>query len=179
MKKADIKKLSLGFIILSFVIFFIMKINVSDETKAILISILSVIYGFIKDFIDSFQNQKYNKKNFMAEFFRELYFEKIVTDIPSLLLKYTTANGSEKSNVLAELDILIVELLDSSMFYKYHDDKFYIKIREAIINIQDNIFQVRESITKNLYRIEVTDQKLNENISNLYDIMIEYYIDGK
>lgn len=179
MKKTDIKKMFFGFIILSFIIFFIMKINVPDETKAILISILSVIYGFAKDFIDSYKNQKYNKKNFMAEFFRELYFKKIVTDIPSLLLKYTTANDGQKSNVLAELDILIVELLDSSMFYKYHDDKFYVKIKEAVINIQDNIFQVRESIANNLYRIEVTDQKLNENFSNLYDIMIEYYIDGR
>lgn len=176
MKKTDVKRLFISFIILLSLIILIMKINVQNDTKAILISIISILYGFIKDFIDSFHQKKHNRKSFMADFFKEIYFKKIVSDIPSVLSKYTTVNVAKKSDILSHLESLIIDIMDSSMFYKYHDIEFYEKIKNVVINVQDDIFKVKENISNNNYRIGITDRNLNKNISELYDIMLEYYL---
>lgn len=142
------------------------------EICALFISLAAFIYSFITHNDNKKITKKTTEKTLNKEFFEKIYFEYMIEKLPDALYKLESKSGNAKQEC-DYMDDLILELLNKSIFYKYFDEPFYNKIKNTIIELEDELFKAYESRSDTIFRehrdeaIKLT-RKLYENLRTYY-----------
>lgn len=147
------------------------KLGILISFVALILSIVSLVYSWI---IDK-RRDEFNKKTIMSEFFKTQYFAILTSELPEQMNKFKEGNKDMKLNILLEIEDIVIKILDNSTFYKYYENEFYQELKEIIIKNQDITAEIGNSLARDSYRIDLNEKKFEENISTLYDAMMEYY----
>ncbi len=146
------------------------------EYIAILISIIALCYTVYTNIKTNKFMKKVEKEQIMSVFFMKLYFETLTIELPELINSfYQQTDIIGKKEVVEKIDVELINLLDKSLFYKYNDNKFYLKLVKIISESQDLVFQTLDTLDRGVYREAIVAEKWDSSISNLYTTMTSYY----
>lgn len=139
------------------------------------LSVLALIISIGSSLFEYFWNQKINKTNLEAEFFKDIYSDYLMKKIPDArnVIHYN-------NNIVSDTDDLIEVLNDirqSSLFYKYKDRNFYNLLRKQLQELEDKLVSKTGQMSDDDYASFV--QEINSDIENIYDTIMKKYIGKK
>lgn len=139
------------------------------------LSVLALIFSIGSSLFEYFWNQKINKTNLEAEFFKDIYSDYLMKKIPDArnVIHYN-------DNIVSDTDDLIEVLNDirqSSLFYKYKDRNFYNLLCKQLQELEDKLVSKTGQMSDDDYASFV--QEINSDIENIYDTIMKKYIGKK
>lgn len=140
---------------------------------AIVLSALSIISSIICFIITFLQNKKINKINMNARIYSEIFDEFLIERIP----KARTYLRFE-SNKLVDSDQLsdtLADLLNTILYFRYADKKFYELLHSQIQDIEDFVLECGNKQFVQEEQGRVFDQ-IQEKLEKLYKIVNDNYI---
>lgn len=140
---------------------------------AIVLSALSIISSIICFIITFLQNKKINKINMNARIYSEIFDEFLIERIP----KARTYLRFE-SNRLVDSDQLsdtLADLLNTILYFRYADKKFYELLHSQIQDIEDFVLECGNKKFVQEEQGRVFDQ-IQEKLEKLYKIVNDNYI---
>ena len=140
---------------------------------AIVLSALSIISSIICFIITFLQNKKINKINMNARIYSEIFDEFLIVRIP----KARTYLRFE-SNKLVDSDQLsdtLADLLNTILYFRYADKKFYELLHSQIQDIEDFVLECGNKQFVQEEQGRVFDQ-IQEKLEKLYKIVNDNYI---
>lgn len=140
---------------------------------AIVLSALSIISSIICFIITFLQNKKINKINMNARIYSEIFDEFLIERIP----KARTYLRFE-SNRLVDSDQLsdtLADLLNTILYFRYADKKFYELLHSKIQDIEDFVLECGNKKFVQEEQGRVFDQ-IQEKLEKLYKIVNDNYI---
>ena len=140
---------------------------------AIVLSALSIISLIICFIITFLQNKKINKINMNARIYSEIFDEFLIERIP----KARTYLRFE-SNKLVDSDQLsdtLADLLNTILYFRYADKKFYELLHSQIQDIEDFVLECGNKQFVQEEQGRVFDQ-IQEKLEKLYKIVNDNYI---
>ncbi len=133
---------------------------------AIIISILSVLFEYL-------WNQKINRTNLEADFFKDIYGDYLMHKIPEArnVIHYNNQIVSDTEDLIEVLN----DIRRASLFYKYKDKKFYKDLCGKLGILEDKLV---EKADKTLDNDDYSDfiQEINSYIEDIYNIIMNKYI---
>ncbi|MEG2984104.1 MAG: hypothetical protein RR835_05350 [Peptostreptococcaceae bacterium] len=142
------------------------------ELSALFVSIMALLYSFKTHNDNKKTTQTTTEKTLNKEFFEKIYFKYMIEKLPDSLYKLESKSGNAAQEC-DDMKDLILEILDKSIFYKYFDEAFYNKIKIAIINLEDELFEASTSRSDTIFR-EHRDRAINLT-KKLYEELRTYY----
>lgn len=115
------------------------------EVIAIVISICAFIVSVFVPIFEFLWNQKMNKHNLEAEYFRDMYGEIMYQKIPTAL-EYFHFDGNKISGTDSMLDVLR-EIRVRSLYFKVADETFFNKLKSAVQDLEDYIVKTPDEMT--------------------------------
>lgn len=142
------------------------------DVIALAVAICAFIVSIIVPVFEFIWNNRMNRKNLKAEYFRDVYGEILYQDIP-MALSYIHYNGTEVSGTENLCDILR-KIRFRSVYFKVVDVKFYNKLKDAVQELEDYVIQSPDTMSASQF---VTFYGIvNEKIEIVYKHMSEAYI---
>lgn len=142
------------------------------ELGALVVSIVALIFSFKTHSDNKRTTQRTTEKTLNKEFFEKIYFKYMIEKLPDSLYNLESKSGNAKQEC-DDMKEIILEILDKSIFYKYFDENFYNKIKMAIINLEDELFEASISRSDTIFR-EHRDNAINLT-KKLYEELRMYY----
>jgi len=135
---------------------------------AIIISICTVVFEYL-------WNLKINKTNLEADFFKDIYGDYLMKQIPEArnVIHYN-------NHIVSDVDTLIDVLNNirhSSLFYKYKDKEYYKLLTEKLHELEDKLVEKAGTMSDDDYADFI--QEINSDIECIYDIIMKKYIGKK
>ena len=136
---------------------------------AIGVSIATVIW-------QSYKDAKFNKINLNAEFFKQLFFDRLLKNIPKERDKLEfNANG--KLCGYKKFVNCFLKILSDSAYYKYKDKKYYEDLKECIWGLEDYVFDKANQQINSEEQKKVFDN-IDKKMSGIYKLMTDKYEKG-
>ena len=136
--------------------------NLSLDVVALIVSVVSVFASFILTKIELAHNDKTNSLNLENEYFRKVFTDFMVNNVPSARSAlYVTESGilSGKQALINELH----NIMKQSLYYKYADYEFYDKMCDKIQELEDFLVDGYNEIDSN----SITDM-IDSYIESIY-----------
>lgn len=140
---------------------------------AIIVSIISIAVSAICAFITHSQNKKLNRINIKAKYFSQVFDEYLICKIPQAR-KYLRFNENKLVDT-QELSDVLGELLNSSLYFRYDNNKFYKNIKGLIQEIDDYIMECGNHSYEQEEQAEVYST-LQEKLESLYKFINDNYV---
>lgn len=145
----------------------------SAELIAIIISLVSVICSFTIAVLQIVNSNKNNFTNLEAEFFKELYLEILMYDIPKGRA-YIHYNEKRISGVDQLIDA-ISEIRRRSLYFKSNHPKYYDELIKICQELEDMLVKTdKEFTSEDFYQFM---KSIENMIDNLYEHISKEYID--
>lgn len=135
---------------------------------AFLVSIAAPIFEFI-------WNNKMNRHNLKAEYFRNIYGEILYQEVP-MALNYIHYNGNEVSGTDKLCDVLR-NIRNRSVYFKVVDETFFNKLKSALQDLEDYLIQSPEKMSSSEFATFYA--VINSKIEIIYKYMSDTYIGKK
>lgn len=150
--------------------------NDESITLELILSILALVISIGSVGFEYFYNQKINRTNLEADFFKDIYGDFLMHKIPKArtVIHYN-------NQIISDTDDLIEALNDirrSSLFYNYQDPKFYKALSKHLQNLEDELVSKTGEILDNNEYLEFI-QEINSDIETIYGIIMNKYIGKK
>lgn len=139
------------------------------------LSILAIVISVSCAIFEYFWNQKINKTNLEADFFKEIYGDYLMTKIPKArqYIHYNDGNVSDTDDLIE----VINNMRHSSLFYKYKDNEYYKLLCKQLQHLEDILVSKTGSLSDDDY-VEFV-QEVNADIESIYKIIMKKYIGKK
>lgn len=149
--------------------------NEMTITFELILSVLAILISIGSVMFEYFWNQKINKTNLEADFFRDIYGEFLMKTIPEArnVIHYN-------NQIVSQTDDLITVLNDirrSSLFFKYNDKKYYQTLCQKLQLLEDKLVQKTGKMTDDDYAEFI--QEINADIEDIYNIIMKKYVGKK
>lgn len=139
---------------------------------ALVVAICAFVVSIVVPVFEFIWNNRMNKNNLKAEYFRDVYGEILYQDIP-MALSYIHYNGTEVTGTKSLCDVLR-KIRFRSVYFKVADADFYNKLIDSVQDLEDYIIQSPDTMSASqfctFYGI------VNEKIEIVYKHMSEAYI---
>lgn len=139
----------------------------------ITINIIISLIALILSFVTFKNNKKMSQKTLNKKFFDDIFSDYILYNIPKKIwdIDFDRKNIKEHCD---ELNSIINELIEKSMFYQYFEEDFYKKIIDVLVKIDEKLVQspTNKSSEKT---IEKFKKDLNNLVKDLYKELKNYY----
>lgn len=139
------------------------------------LSILAIIISIGSLFFEYFWNQKINRTNLEADFFKNIYGEYLMKEIPEAR-QFFHYNNHELSGTDDLIEVLN-KIRQSSLFYKYKDKDYYNVLCNKLQDLEDKLVKKTGKISDDDYADFI--QEVNNDIETIYDIIMKKYIGKK
>lgn len=144
-------------------------------TLELILSILAIIISIGSVLFEYFWNQRINITNLEAEFFKDIYSDYLMKQIPDArnVIHYN-------NNIVSDTDDLIEVLNNirhSSLFYKYKDKNFYSQLCKLLQKLEDKLVSKTGQMSDDDYASFI--QEINSDIESIYDTIMKKYIGKK
>lgn len=147
-----------------------------DISPELILSILAILISICAIFFEYFWNQKINKTNLEADFFRNIYGDFLMNKISKArnIIHYNNQKISDTQDLIDVLN----DIRHSSLFYKYKDKSFYNLLCERLRTLEDKLVSKTDKILDN---DDYSDfiQETNSDIETIYNIIMNKYIGKK
>lgn len=150
--------------------------NNETITLELVLSIFAIIISIISVVFEYFWNQKINKTNLEADFFKDIYGDFLMHEIPKArnVIHYNNQKVSDTDDLIEVLN----EIRRSSLFYQYQDHKFYIELCKQLQELENELVSKTDEVLSNNEYSEFI-QKINSDIETIYSIIMNKYIGKK
>lgn len=155
----------------------ISDISKSTVSLELLLSIIAILISIFSIFFEYVWNKKINRINLEADFFKEIYGDYLMKEIPNAR-NYFHYNNHILSDTGDLIDVLN-EIRRSSLFYKYKDKKFYIDLCVCLQGLEDELVGKEGKIFKDDDDYTEFISGINKDIEKLYSIIMNKYIGKK
>lgn len=139
-------------------------------------SLIALFVSFGTAIFEYFWNDKINRTNLESEFFKEIYGEYIMTEIPKArkMIRYNDKRISDTG----ELCDVLNGIRQSSLFYLYEDKKFYDELIGDLQELEDELVKREGQVLEDhQYADFVSD--LQKRIEKIYSIIMGKYTGKK
>lgn len=142
-------------------------------TLELILSILAIIISIISVVFEYFWNQKINRTNLEADFFKGIYGDFLMNKIPKArtVIHYNNQIISDTDDLIEVLN----EIRRSSLFYNYQDQKFYKRLCKHLQSLENELVSKTGEILSNNEYLEFI-QEINSDIEIIYNIIMNKYI---
>ncbi len=133
---------------------------------AIIISVVSAIFQWKRE-------SHFNKVNLEADYFKELYKEHLLKNLPKKRLLLHFKNG-----ILCDMDGLLDELnsiRQNSLYFYYVDAKFYMELKNVLQDLEDYLIECGNQVISDKENQEIVFQEIQEKLKKLYDVLMKRY----
>lgn len=142
------------------------------EVVALVVSICAFIVSIAVPIFEFIWNQKMNKQNLEAEYFREMYGEIMYQKIPAALA-YFHFDGHKISGTDMMLNVLR-EIRIRSLYFKVVDKPFFDKLKKSVQDLEDYIVQTPDEMET--AQFTTFYETVNQKIATIYLNMSNKYI---
>jgi len=141
----------------------------------LLLSIVAIIISIGSIFFEYFWNQKINRTNLEADFFKDIYGEYLMRRIPEArnVIHYNAQKVSDTDDLINVLN----DIRQASLFYKYKDKIYYKMLCEKLQGLEDTLVKRTGKMSDDDYAEFI--QEINTDIEAIYDIIMKKYIGKK
>lgn len=137
-----------------------------------LLSVIAIIISIGSIFFEYFWNQKINRTNLEADFFKDIYGVYLMKKIPEArrIIHYNNNNISDTDDLIRVLN----EIRQDSLFYKYKDKDYYKLLCKNLQGLEDKLVEKTGRMSDDDYAEFI--QEINTDIENIYDIIMRKYV---
>lgn len=149
--------------------------NEATVTLELVLSVLAIIISVGSVIFEYFWNQKINRTNLEADFFKDIYGEYLMKRIPEArnVIHYNNQIVSDTEDLINVLN----DIRQSSLFYKYKDKGYYKILCGKLQGLEDKLVQKTGEMSDDDYAEFI--QEMNADIEGIYDIIMKKYIGKK
>lgn len=120
--------------------------------------------------------KKLNRINLNAEYFKHLFFDKLLKEIPEERENlYFDSQGILKG--YGNFVDLFLSILNDSKYYKYMDKSYYDYLKEEIMDLEDYVYTVPNGSVEDALHQEIFNE-IDEKVQRVYDRMTDKYEKG-
>lgn len=147
--------------------------EISNEVVTNVVAIGAIIISIFTWAKTDRTTKKISEKEFNQRFFEEIFFKYIIDKFPRAVINLDEGNYNNKSGC-TEIETIVLELLEKASFYKFYDIGFYNRLSQILIEIDDNIVEMKDmKISEELY---LRKKNLVSTLAfKLYDLLRQYY----
>ena len=145
------------------------------DVIALVISICAFIVSVLVPIFEFLWNNKMNKHNLEAEYFREMYGEIIYQKIPKAL-EFFHFDGKKIYGTDNMLEVLR-EIRTRSLYFKVTDKMFFDELKRTVQDLEDYIVQTPDEMTT--VQFATFYATVNQKIEVIYARMSNKYIGNK
>lgn len=145
------------------------------DVIALVISICAFIVSVLVPIFEFLWNNKMNKHNLEAEYFREMYGEIMYQKIPKAI-EYFHFDGKKIYGTDNMLDVLR-EIRTRSLYFKVTDKLFFDELKRTVQDLEDYIVQTPDEMTT--VQFATFYATVNQKIEVIYARMSNKYIGNK
>ncbi len=142
------------------------------EIVALVISICAFLVSIVVPIFEFLWNQKMNRHNLEAEYFKDTYGEILYNNIPKAI-QYIHYDGKKVSGTDNIIDVLR-DIRVRSVYFKVADETFYKRIKGAVQDLEDFIITTDENMSSAQFASFYG--AINEKIEIIYKNMSDKYI---
>lgn len=144
-------------------------------TLELVLSVLAMIISVGSIIFEYFWNQKINRTNLEADFFKDIYGEYLMKRIPEArnVIHYNNQIVSDTDDLINVLN----DIRQASLFYKYKDKEYYKLLCNELQGLEDKLVQKTGKMADDDYAEFI--QEINTDIEGIYDIIMKKYIGKK
>lgn len=145
------------------------------DVIALVISICAFIVSVLVPIFEFLWNNKMNKHNLEAEYFREMYGEIMYQKIPKAL-EFFHFDGKKIYGTDNMLEVLR-EIRTRSLYFKVTDKMFFDELKRTVQDLEDYIVQTPDEMTT--VQFATFYATVNQKIEVIYARMSNKYIGNK
>ena len=162
-------------------IFYLLSSNVQPTsnqvsvTLELVLSVLAIMISVCSVIFEYFWNQKINRTNLEADFFKDIYGEYLMKKIPEArnVIHYNNQVVSDTDDLINVLN----DIRQSSLFFKYKDKEYYKTLCDNLQGLEDKLVKKTGKMNDDDYAEFI--QEINTDIEGIYDIIMKKYVGKK
>lgn len=149
--------------------------NEISVTLELILSVLAIIISIGSVISEYFWNQKINRTNLEADFFKDIYGEYLMRKIPEArnVIHYSNQVVSDTDDLINVLN----DIRQSSLFFKYKDKEYYKTLYDNLQGLEDKLVKKTGKMNDDDYAEFI--QEINTDIEDIYDIIMKKYVGKK
>lgn len=149
--------------------------NKVSVTLELVLSVLAIIISILSVLFEYFWNQKINRTNLEADFFKDIYGEYLMRKIPEArnVIHYNNQIVSDTEDLINVLN----DIRQASLFFKYKDKDYYKTLCEKLQGLEDKLVKKSGKMSDDDYAEFI--REINQDIEGIYDIIMKKYIGKK
>lgn len=144
-----------------------------NDIITMILSILAIIISIVVGISEWISNKKITEKTLNQSFFIEILLDDITKKFPQKLkeIEFGAPDISDKCDECSEV---ICGMIDSILFYKFFENKFYKELTESLVEIETCIFDLADS---NISReqFDFYYSRMESKIHTFYNVLKKYY----
>ena len=144
-----------------------------NDIITMVLSILAIIISIVVGISEWRLSKKIAEKTLNQSFFIEILLDDITKKFPQILkeIEFGNPNLSDKCDECSEV---ICEMIDSILFYKFFENKFYKELTEILVGIETCVFELADS---NISReqFDFYYSRMEKKIHTFYNVLKKYY----
>ncbi len=150
--------------------------NKGSITLELVLSILAIVISILSVFFEYFWNQKINRTNLEADFYKDIYGDFLMSKIPKArnVIHYNNQIVSDTDDLIDVLN----DIRHSSLFYKFKDKKFYKELCNQLQGLENKLVSKTGKTLDNDDYLDFI-QEINSDIEVIYNTIMNKYIGKK
>lgn len=146
------------------------------EICALILSIISFVATIIIAILQIRTSIKINNINLNSNICEKIFDEYLISKIP-FYRRQLKFNGRGVLTGGVEFNEIIVEMKKNSLYFKYHDEKFYDKLTKKLTELEDYVTLLLEKIKDSTEQSQVFNE-IDNKIKEIYSIINNKKIKG-
>ncbi|MGX7202408.1 hypothetical protein BCR22_07460 [Enterococcus plantarum] len=137
------------------------------------LSIIAVIVSVVSLFWQNYKENKHHKANLESEYFKEIYLDYLVNEIPKARKPIVFSNG--KIIGTDQMIEVLNNIRQDSLFFKFEDNKYYDQIYSKLQSLENKYV---ESSDVNMTNDEFSKfhSETDSSMTEIYRIITNKYI---
>lgn len=143
------------------------------DVLTLILSLIAIMVSVITHIREQNNTQRINAINLDAEFYRKIFFNSLINQIPAQRIKIKLSN-----NRVSKVDGLSKELNDlrkRCAFFKFKNAEFYNPLVNKLQDLEDKLVLLpnEDRIDENKFR--KIEMELDKNIREIYEFIMKSY----
>jgi hypothetical protein len=130
------------------------------------VAILVSVWGLVV-------SKRINETNLQSEYFREIFSEYFIEEIPKMH-KCIYFEGERLSSDYKQFTMLLVEMLNKAMYFKFANESFYLKLSKEISDFDDRMINCAAKTYSTKGRRKVI-RDIDKRIKKIIKLVNKYY----
>lgn len=147
----------------------------SGITLELILSVIAIVVSVGSVFFEYYWNQKINRTNLEADFYRDIYGKYLMEDIPKARIEICHCDGTLSGT--DELIDVLNNIRHASLFFKFQNKQYYTSLCNKLQGLEDKLVKKTGRMDRDTY--ENFLEEINKDLEDIYHIMMKKYVGKK